>query len=103
METLFDLSTYWDDLRYSSMVPASETSKGSGPKSCATPSPSIKSFSTFMSLMTAEYLHDLSPNPRSSSQVADIPIPRVNMAAPSGMSLTCVNPLDPTVLSSVSL
>ena len=97
------LSNYLEDLRYSSMVPASETSKGSGPYSWLTPPPSMKSFSTFISLITAEYLQDLSPNPRSASQVADIPIPRVKRQAPSGMSLTFSNPLDPTVLSSVSL
>ena len=34
------------------------------------------------------HLHERSPKPRSESQVQDMPIPRVNSAAPSGKSLT---------------
>lgn len=47
-------------------------------------------FSTTMFLITAEYRHDRSPNPRLVSQTQFIPIPRVNAKPPSGMSLTFV-------------
>lgn len=70
------------------MVLASDTSNGSGPEFCVTQPPSTKSFSMTMSLITALYLQERSPNPRSESQVQVIPIPRVNRAAPSGKSFT---------------
>ena len=70
------------------MVLASDTSKGSGPKFWTGAPPSMKSFSTLLSLMTTEYLHERSPKPRSESHTVLIPIPRVNSAAPSGSILT---------------
>ena len=79
---------YLLEVRYASMVFASDTSKGSGPKFCTGAPPSMKSFSILLSLITTEYLHERSPNPRSESQTVLMPIPRVKRAAPSGSILT---------------
>ena len=70
------------------MVATSDTSKGSGPESWTTLPPSMKIFSTFISLITALYLHDRSPKPLSWLQVQLMPMPRVNAQLPSGRSFT---------------
>ena len=76
------------DFKYSTIVPASLTSKGSGSESWMKLG-SMKSFSTLQSLITAEYLQLRSPKPRFFVHVQLMPMPRVKRAAPSGNSLTC--------------